>query len=62
MIGLVTASKEASWLQRSILTILIHCDNTAAIAKVQKNLITMARDNRYVVSTVPLESFSLLVQ
>ncbi|KAA0067331.1 putative gag and pol polyprotein, identical [Cucumis melo var. makuwa] len=65
MIALATASEEASWLrsllseiptwERPIPAILIHCDSTVAIAKVQNRYYNGKRRQ-------PLENYSLLVQ
>ena len=68
MIALATASEETSWLrsllaeiplwERPISAVLIHCDSTAAIEKKLRIVITMVRNDRYVVSTTLLENYS----
>ena len=68
MIALATASEETSLLrsllakiplwERPIPAVLIHCDSTAAIEKKLRTVITMVRNDRYVVSTTLLEDYS----
>ena len=73
MIALATASEETSWLrsllaeislwERPISVVLIHCDSTATIEKKLRTIITMVRNDRYVVSTTLLEwiTYALMI-
>ncbi|RZB86226.1 Retrovirus-related Pol polyprotein from transposon TNT 1-94 [Glycine soja] len=58
MIALATASEEASWLrslfaeillwERPILVVLIHCDSTAAIAKIENRYYNVSSNSNFV--------------